>query len=293
MTKSLRIKRAELISKCQFVFKCPYCDVAMEVTTDLKSIVCSNNHSFDFAKQGYVNLLRCSPKANYGKELFEARRTMIAESDLFHPLHEFIRDIIKGAIEQLQRDVSILDVGCGEGSHLHKTIHGTKNSGVSHGFGLDISKEAIKMASRYYENHIWLVGDLANPPFHDQTFNIILNILSPSNYKAIKKILVKEGLAVKVVPRTNYLKELREFFAESEEHDYKNNETVSLFKEHFHSVKTFPLSYKKSLHPSEIQSLVQMTPLAWTFDQEKIGKFMSKESVNITVDLDILIGKNI
>lgn len=51
---------------------------------------------------------------------------------------------------------------------------------------------------------------MAKSPFGDQSFHIILNILSPSNYKEFKRLLVQDGLVIKVVPRPDYLKELRE-----------------------------------------------------------------------------------
>ncbi len=97
---------------------------------------------------------------------------------------------------------------CGEGSHLQRIIEGSNIPAT--GIGLDISKDGILLASKRYENSIWIVGDLAKSPFGDQSFHIILNILSPSNYKEFKRLLVQDGLVIKVVPRPDYLKELRE-----------------------------------------------------------------------------------
>ena len=36
--------------------RCPLCHETVTID-DLKSIKCCNNHTFDFAKQGYVNML--------------------------------------------------------------------------------------------------------------------------------------------------------------------------------------------------------------------------------------------
>lgn len=41
-----------------------------------------------------------------------------------------------------------------------------------------------------------------------------------------------------------------------------------------------------------IEWLVQMTPLTWSTSEERIKTFLNKKSAQVTVDLDILIGKN-
>ena len=47
------------------------------------------------------------------------------------------------------------------------------------------------------------------------------------------------------------------------------------------------------LDKSAIEWLVQMTPLTWSTTEERVASFLNKDSAQITVDLDILIGKNI
>ncbi len=127
----------------------------------------------------------------------------------------------------------------------------------------------------------------------DQSCHIILNILSPANYKEFKRMLVADGLVVKVVPRPNYLKELREaLFYDSDKKLYKNDETVSLFKQHFYLLDQYKLTYKKVLKQIEMMNLVQMSPLAWNSKKEEIDRFINRGSVEITVDLNILIGIN-
>ncbi len=75
---SKKIICAELINKFEKIFQCPICSSPMGIV-DLKSLICSNNHTFDIAKQGYVNLMTRSLASRYDKELFESRK-IIAES---------------------------------------------------------------------------------------------------------------------------------------------------------------------------------------------------------------------
>lgn len=284
-------KSAQLVSKYVHVFSCPFCISPMKVT-NLKSLVCLNKHTFDFAKQGYLNMMTRSTNSHYDKELFKARQKIIMESDLYALLHEKISEVINEKINVSNGEIMILDAGCGEGSHLQRILDKCNNETIT-GIGLDISKEGIRMAASYYKESIWIVGDLANSPLEDQSCHVILNILSPANYKDFKRNLVPDGLIVKVVPRSYYLKELREaLFDDTDNKSYKNDETVSLFKQHFHLVDIFNLSFTKELTHTELMNLVQMSPLAWNSKKEYIDQFINQGFSEITVDLDILVGIN-
>src|SRR5699024_4290048 len=138
---------------------------------------------------------------------------------------------------------------------------------------------------------IWLVGDLANIPLTDQSSHVVLNILSPANYMEFKRVLAPEGIIVKIVPRPNYLKELREvIFTNSDKKAYTNGETISLFNQNFQSGNNFRYRYIKELDQTEIMKLIQMSPLAWNAEKEQIDSFLNLDSTGITLDVDILIG---
>ncbi|MBA2872234.1 23S rRNA (guanine745-N1)-methyltransferase [Anoxybacillus calidus] len=289
MTK--KVKSAELVSEFVAAFRCPICKSSMRVV-DFKSLICSKNHTFDFSKQGYVNLMTHPSNSHYKKELFEARHKIIMESNLYTSMHETITKVIKEYMDVSLKPFMVVDLGCGEGSHLQRILDECMIPAMTV-VGLDISKEGIAMAAKRYDNQIWLVGDLAKSPLADQSFHVVLNILSPSNYKEFKRILVEDGLVIKVVPRPNYLKELREvLFDNDEKKVYKNDQIVSLFKKHLHLLDVFHLCYTKNLNKAELTNLVQMTPLAWSADKARIDAFINRDSAEITVDLDILVGVN-
>ncbi|MFD0869912.1 methyltransferase domain-containing protein [Paenibacillus residui] len=282
---------AKIAKTFETIFKCPHCSGSMKVT-ELKSMRCLNKHTFDFAKTGYLNLLTRPANSHYKKELFEARHKMIAESELYTPLHEAIVRCIQGHAAASASPLMVVDLGCGEGSHLQKILNERIHPAMT-GFGLDISKEAINLASKRYENHIWLVSDLAKLPFRDDSFHVILNILSPSNYKEFKRVLVPDGLIIKVVPRPDYLLELRKaFFENNEKEHYKNDESAELFKKHFDLLNVTHISYVKNLNQEEMDHLTQMTPLAWSSDKMHMDMFKNQDSAQITIDLDILVGVN-
>ncbi|MBW8348018.1 methyltransferase domain-containing protein [Bacillus sp. IITD106] len=240
-----------------------------------KSVVCDQSHTFDIAKQGYVNFLTRPVRSEYGKELFEARKTII-DSGLYKPLHSKIRAII-GEVQAPK----ILDTGCGEGSHL---AHILEEAIDAVGVGIDIAKEGILSAAKYYDEMIWCVGDLANSPFGAESFDAVLNILSPANYSEFNRLLRSDGLLIKVVPKSGYLKEIRNLYYKE---TYSNEQTVERFKENFQLLETFELSYKVPLNEVLVQPLLRMTPLTWN----KSDADKEVHLPEISIDLEILVGR--
>lgn len=289
---SKKLKRAAYISKCESIFKCPICSSPMKLW-ECKSLVCTHHsHTFDLTKQGYVNFLKKPVKSRYGTELFEARRKLMSESDFFAPLLQAIANIIISR-QARKESLTILDMGCGEGSHLSALsdrISFELGKSVT-AAGIDISKEGILTASKNLDDKIWAVADLADTPFQDRQFDVILSIFSPSNYAECSRLLNEGGLMIKVLPQRDYLKELRQyFFADTEKHTYSNTGMIDRFIQNHQVVNQERLRYTKNLSQPALESLVQMTPLTWSSSKEKINQFLQKESSDITVDADILVG---
>src|SRR5690625_2473648 len=115
-------KSAKVVSEVVNIFRCPICHQSMKVV-DFKSLICSNNHTFDFSKHGYVNMLTRPSNPHYDKKLFEARQKIIMESNLYFSLHKKILEIISNYLDESYNPIVIFDAGCGEGSHLQKIIN--------------------------------------------------------------------------------------------------------------------------------------------------------------------------
>src|SRR5699024_12757304 len=86
-------KSAKVVSEIVDIFRCPICHRSMKVV-DFKSLICSNNHTFDFAKQDYVNMLTRPSNQHYDKNLFEARQKIIIVSKLYSSLQKKYSKII-------------------------------------------------------------------------------------------------------------------------------------------------------------------------------------------------------
>ncbi|MFJ5767439.1 putative RNA methyltransferase [Lysinibacillus sp. NPDC093210] len=271
---SKRAAGAALIDANIGLFACPICQESMQVY-DQGRLTCSANHSFDIAKQGYVNMLTHSVASKYSKDLFESRKAII-DSGLYDPLEEKIAELIGEA-------KTVLDTGCGEGSHLARIL--SQKQGI--GIGIDIAKEGILAAARHYPEQIWCVGDLAKSPFAKTSFDVILNILSPANYEEFKRLLTSNGCVVKVVPQSGYLQQLRsQLYADSAKETYSNEQTVVRFRESFSNVTVERITYTVPLASVLVPALLEMTPMGWHKAQH------TEVTVNeITIDVDMLVGR--
>lgn len=272
---SKRVASILFMKEHETLFSCPLCNEKMHVEEE-GHVICGNLHSFDIAKQGYVNFMINPSASMYSKSLFESRQEVI-NSGLYNPLQQRIADYIGDQAK------TILDTGCGEGSHLEKISGLLKQQVV--GVGIDISKEGIQAAAKFYERKIWCVGDLAHSPYREHSFDCILNILSPANYEEFSRLLKPGGKVIKVVPQSQYLKEIRkQAFANSDKENYTNEHTVKRFKEHFSNVDQERLTYTLPLNAQLVPKLLEMTPLGWHLEKDI-------SLTDITIDLDILIGE--
>lgn len=291
--ESKRVIQAKYVSNYTSIFTCPICDAPMNVV-EFQRMVCTSKHSFDFAKQGYINLLTQPVNSKYRKDLFEARRNLIVNTNFFEALCKSMANKIDDYLHTEEKSIYILDSGCGEGSHLaniSEKVHSHIKRNIV-GVGIDIAKEGMMVAAKNYNNKIWTVADLAHTPFANETFHVILNILSPSNYEEFKRLLKPNGIVLKVVPQSGYLKELREYlFDEPIKQKYTNEKTVSRFKEQFSILDYSRITYKVKLSKEFLPSFVEMTPLTWTTSKEDLTSILQKEFMEITVDFDLLIGE--
>lgn len=280
---SKREESALLMEGQSELFRCPIC--TSEIMVKGLSLVCEWNHSFDIAKQGYVNLLSGSHKTKYDKSLFEERRKLI-QSGFYHPVTEKISELIN----EFSSSQYILDAGCGEGTHLNMVREelGTEVTTV----GIDISKEGVLLAAKDYPDSIWNVGDLAACPYSDGRFDAIVNILSPANYSEFKRILNNDGVFIKVMPREGYLKELRKaVYRNSPKEVYEKEDTLDRFEEYFNILANVSVTYRVELDADQLHTLIRMSPLTWGLTEGQKEELASAGLHEITVDLQIVAGK--
>src|SRR5450755_2086683 len=93
---------------------CPLCHSGLrQVDT---ALTCANKHTFDIAREGYVNLL-LQKRSGDVKEMLRARRNFL-ERGFYQPLSAAVNELVCTYLQDMQGPLHMLDAGCGEGYYL-------------------------------------------------------------------------------------------------------------------------------------------------------------------------------
>lgn len=211
--------------------------------------MCSNNHVFDRAREGYLNLLvggRLPSTSTPGDtaESLQARRRFLNEG-----WYEPIAVEIGATLGEVDGD--LLDVGCGEGWYLTKIDALRKN-------GLDISKRAVQMASRLHPDGQFVVGSAHRLPVSDNSCAAVFSVFSPHSLDEFRRVLSLGGRWVTVTPGPHHLEEMRPTKNTStRERELRRTEPP----EGADSAER--ITFGLSLTPESAADLFTMTPLQW------------------------------
>ena len=150
---------------------CPVCGEPLQLTD--KQYRCLRNHSFDVARQGYVNLLAVQQKHSLNpgdtREQVLSRREFL-EAGYYAP----IADTLVETARELGISGQILDVGCGEGYYSAR-LADALGSPLT---GLDISKEAVRCAAAKYKGKQWLCATAAHIPVEDGAAQLLTSLFA-------------------------------------------------------------------------------------------------------------------
>ena len=278
--KKIEVLR-ELLNENISILRCPVCKKSIKSIKE-SSVLCENNHCFNISKKGYVNLVKNNAKTIYDKKLFESR-SKIYEYGIYDELSKEIMDIVDKYTSKKNANF-VLDVGCGEGYYLNQLYSDEKINSKCKLFGIDISREGISLATRYENSILWIVSDLSNLPFENGKFDIIIDILSPSNYSEFTRVLKK------VIPDEHYLKEIRSKIKDKIKKDtYSNKNVINSFKDNLEIVYDKRITYKTNIY--NLEDFIKMTPLTSGLSKEQINELTKCDIENITIDLKIIVGK--
>lgn len=252
---------------------CPICQTNLS-TTDT-GLVCSNNHSFDRAKEGYFHLLpvqfKKSKMPGDSQEMVIARREFLATGH-----YSFLQQAIVTKLLNFEKQSCVLDLGCGEGFYTGEIANALNNSTV---YGLDISKSAIKYAAKRYEKCNFSVASCVNSPFNDDVADIIVSVFAPVFSDEMQRLLKADGDLLIVSPGPNHLTELKNIIYS----DVRAHKATEL-DEPWQLVSHQNITQQANIKLADLKNLVLMTPFAWKFRPEHWQALEQTEHHVITLD---------
>ncbi len=259
----------------------------IKLVSDNKQLTCPNGHTFDIARQGYVNLLPVQQKRSKhpgdSKEMVVAR-TNFLDTGIYQPLASAIVEQINSLITD-NETFCLLDAGCGEGYYFdyvyQSLITIEKNTELSF-IGLDISKEAVLQASKRNKNISWLVGTNRQPPLIEASVDLVLCVFGFVSFDGFAKVLKPGGKVILVNSGNAHLKELRELIYEK----VNQTELTDIDTEQFSIVDTKSCQFKTgNIDNENIKNLLSMTPHLFRASKEGKVAALGLKELDLTVDV--------
>ena len=252
--------------------RCPNCGNALEKQE--KAYICPKGHSFDIARQGYVNLLTVQQKHSLNpgdtREQVLSRRAFLEEG-YYAP--------ICGALIEEAKNLGIsgpvLDIGCGEGYYSSRLAEALDAELV----GLDISKEAVRCAAAKYKGPTWLTATAAHIPVEEESVQLITSLFALTLPEEFKRVLRKDGYYFQVLAAQDHLLGLKSIIYP--ELKFKDKDTVPSLPG-FELVKSVPIRFTFTVEGQQVQNLFSMTPHVFRIGKEGAENLRKTETLTDT-----------
>lgn len=258
------------------LFCCPICGEGLQ--REVGRYLCPRGHSFDTAKEGYVNLLPAnrqhSKQPGDDKEM-AAARTRFLDGGWYSPLRQALCSLVEKYAPQ---SPFLLDVGCGEGWYtaaLARTaaVKGGRTAGV------DLSRPAVKKAAKRCPSGEFAVASVYHLPLGDQSVDILTDCFSPLAAEEFYRVLKPGGIFLYVVPGPRHLWELKSvLYQRPYENEERREEYPGFRYREVAKVETsFTLPSQQDIH-----DLFSMTPYYWKTPREGAERLARLERLEVT-----------
>lgn len=258
---------------------CPVCREKLSLVA--KTWQCVNHHSYDVAKQGYVNLHvvqhKHSKTPGDTPESVQARRAFLSAS-FYAPLQQAV-------VEKLQqlRIENLLDIGCGEGYYTS-----AMQAEVLQCVGVDIAKNAVQVAAKLNREVTWVVGTGATLPVLDQSIDLCSSLFSPIPQQEILRVLKDKGYLLVVTPAPAHLFALREaLFEEVKAHE--PDKFVQQLVSDFTLIESQVVQAELDLNQQQLKNLIAMTPYAYKAKVDRRSALEASEQFKVTAQFQIYL----
>ncbi len=269
-------------------FICPKCKE--QLNKNENALVCKNGHSFDLARQGYVNLLmpnkRHSLSPGDSHEMVMSRRRFL-ESGKYEIFSDKLNEIVSALSVDSQK-TTIVDCGCGEGYYDGRLCEYLDKLKINYKLcGFDISKKAVRAAAGKYKQISFAVASTFDIPVKEKSADIAIAVFSPMVEKEFYRVLKPNGYLIYAVPGVRHLMGLKETVYDE---PYENTEKDTEYKG-FDFVNRHSVNGKITVSGEEAVDLFKMTPYYYKTELSAIDKIRLKGEIETEIQFDFLVYK--
>jgi 23S rRNA (guanine745-N1)-methyltransferase len=164
-------------------------------------LVCPHRHSFDLARQGYVDLTAGRvTHAGDTAGMVDARQALLGAGH-FRVLEKGLTAAVGDRATGL-----VVDVGAGTGHYLAAVLDERPDAD---GLALDVSKPALRRAARAHPRLAAVRADAwRGLPIAGGAAAVVLNVFAPRDGAEFRRILRPDGILVVATPAAEHLGEL-------------------------------------------------------------------------------------
>ena len=252
---------------------CPVCGEKLMFSD--KTMRCGSGHSFDVAKEGYVNLLRSSKNGDLiGDDKISARmRRDFLNKGYYAPLMEELCRIFA------DKNGNVLDICCGEGYYT-SALGNNPNLNV---FGFDIAREMVRLAAKRGRG-TYFVANMANIPIAEGSMDYCTHLFAPFNEAAFAKVLKDGGRLYTVIPGRFHLWGLKQALYDT---PYENDEILPQ-TQHLRLISQRKVTATITLNCQEdIQAVFRMTPYFFHTSQKDKEKLLRLDMLETSIEFVI------
>ncbi len=284
------------MNNCFHSLICPICKAPLQQID--RVLKCAQSHTFDMAREGYVNLLpsrkKLSATVGDNPEMLQARRRFLEAghyAKLSEILNQQVELLLANHLSTLE-SATILDAGCGEGyylgqlqSHLQAVFPTSQLCYL----GMDVSKTAVRYAAKRYKNGRFFVANINTLiPVADHSVHILLNIFAPRNPAEFARVLGKNGRLLIIIPKPTHLQSIRERFNLLQIETDKQENVINRLADSFELVGIKSPADSITLTQQSLADLLRMTPNARHLTATDWAEVEKVEAFTTQIGFDIL-----
>ena len=272
------------------MLRCPVCGRVLE--EDGRGARCAAGHTFDRAREGYLNLLRSSKagdRTGDPKAAARSRRDFL-DRGYYRPLRdELVRLVGELAAEKsgdgtdraARSPLALLDICCGEGYY-------TSALGAVAGvdaYGFDLSKEMVRLAAKR-GGATCFVANMKAIPVADGSFDVATHLFAPFMEREFVRVLKPGGTLFTVIPGERHLFGLKEVVYDT---PYLNDERLPQTSE-LELVARHKVAADIVLAtPADIEAVFQMTPYYYRTSERDRAKLAGL--TELATPIEFVIGE--
>jgi 23S rRNA (guanine745-N1)-methyltransferase len=259
------------------LLRCPVCGGGLALGDGV--VRCDAGHSFDVARQGYVNLV---PGSADTAEMVEARDAFLRAGH-FRRLSEALAE----EAAKVDGPGAVVDLGAGTGYHLAAVLDALPDRA---GLAVDGSSAALRRAARAHTRAAAIGADAWQPlPLRNAAAAVVLSVFAPRNAEEMARILAPGGALVAVTPTTRHLYELVGplglLSVPEDKEDRLDRQLAGAFVVSARRMVEFAMFLTRE----EAAQLVRMGPSAWHVDEQAVAARLAALPEPLTVTASVTL----